>query len=301
MTKTQEARLNMYDAVNAFCNNNPIIVATIPAFQDTLTDFQSLLDSIHATAQLKADVITGIAEDKKELRLTLCQLSTNLAAVLFAYASSIGNNELKQKANFSASELTRMKDGMLTSVSLNLKGLANDNLASLAPYGITASSITDIDNAISDYQNKISSPRNAVSQRGTYRKTLNGLFKQANLILKNQLDKVAVQFKTDYPDFYETYTNNRIIVDPGTSATQIVGTVTNPLSKSAIAGAVVQLVGEAVSFITDDNGNYTLKPVPAGVHSIKITKEGFADDVIDNISVKLGKTTKIDLAINPAA
>ncbi|HLK27156.1 MAG TPA: carboxypeptidase-like regulatory domain-containing protein [Puia sp.] len=300
MNKTYEARLNMFDAVNAFCNDNPIITATVPAFQDTLTDFQSIVDSIHSTAYLEAGVIKGITADKKELRLSLCEAAANLASVVYSYASSTDNNELKEKANFSVSSLKKMKDGMLASVCINIEGIANDNLAALADYGITAASLNDFDDQIKIYVGKASSPRNAVSQRASYSKTLKSLSKQANDLLKNQLDKIAVQFKKDYPDFYATYANNRIIVNPASSATQIAGIITST-NNEPVAGALVEIVGQSVSITTDAQGSFDLKPVGVGICSVKISKQGFADDVIDNVSVKLGKTTKLNAAIAPVA
>jgi len=122
---------------------------------------------------------------------------------------------------------------------------------------------------------------------------------QANNILKTQLDRTVGQFRTSNEDFYNTYQNNRIIVDPGTSATQIAGTITSTVNNQPVSGATVQLVGNGISNITDAEGNYILKSVAIGTQSIKISKAGFSDDVIDNISVKLGKTVSVDAEINP--
>jgi hypothetical protein len=63
-----------------------------------------------------------------------------------------------------------------------------------------------------DYEEKIASPRNAVNQRKAHRGTLNILFRQANGILRGQMDKVAIQFKTLDEPFYTAYKTNRAVV-----------------------------------------------------------------------------------------
>ena len=301
MNKVKEARLNMFDAVIAYCNNNAATVASIPAFQSAFTNFQNAVSGIHLTAQQEADVIIGITADKAQLRLNLCKQTAELAAVVFAFASSSSNNELKEKVNFSFSNLKRLKDKSLIAACTNIRDSAQANLAGLAPYGVTATSITDFQNAIDAYAAKTSSPRNAVSQRSYYKQSLNDLFSQASNILRTQLDKMIVQFKATNESFYQVYKNNRMIVEPATSATQIIGRVMSAGNNEPVVGATVQFVSNGLSDITNANGNFILKSAPVGTQSIKITKEGFVDSVEENILVKLGKTATIEAVVNPVA
>jgi hypothetical protein len=287
----------MYDAVIAYCNSNAALIATLPAFQTAFTNFQSIVGNIHSTVQLEANVITGITIDKSQLKANLGEQAINLASMIFAYASNANMNSLKEQVNFSPSEIKLMKDEMLVASCGNIRDAANANLAALADYGITAATIASFQGTMDAYTALISSPRNAVSQRASYAKTLTVLFKQADASLKNQMDKMALNFKTSFEDFYNTYKSNRIIIDPGTSTTQIAGTITSAANNQPVEGALVQLVGNGLSNTTDAQGNYILKSVAIGKQSVKITKAGFADDTIDNILVKLGKTATADAAI----
>src|SRR5579871_97096 len=287
MNKIKEARLNMYETVIAYCNNNTAIVATVPAFQTSLAGFATAVDKINLNARMEADVITGIAADKASLRIVLCQKAADLGAVVFAFASTSNNNELMQKTKFTLSELKRLKDGLLSLICTNIRDAAQANLASLATAGVTAATLTDFQTAIDSYANKATSPRNAVSQRSVYSQALNNFFAIADGIVKKQLDKWAVQFKADNIDFYNGYKSNRKIVDPGTSATQIAGDIISANNNLPVQGATVQLVGTSITGSTDADGNFVLKSVAIGPQSIKITKPGFADAIIDNIIVKL--------------
>lgn len=301
MNKIKEARLNMYDAVITYCSNNTPIVNTVSAFQTALTDFQATVDNIYSTAQLEVDVITGITADKAQLRETLCQQAADLGSVVFAFASSSDNNELKQKANFTVSDLRRLKDGLLSLTCTNIRDAAKANLPALATFDITPATLNDFSTVIDNYDNKISSPRVAVSQRSAYSKTLTNLFKQADSILKSQMDKVAVRFKAANEEFYNAYKNNRIIIDPGSSNTQIAGVINSAGDNLPMQGATVQVVGTSITDTTDADGNYTLKSVPIGTQSVKIAKPGFADTILDNILVKLGKTSTVNKSIEATA
>jgi hypothetical protein len=44
---------------------------------------------------------------------------------------------------------------------------------------------------------------------------IGGLFKDADTILKNKLDRLVLSFRVTNPDFYTNYLNARIIVDLG--------------------------------------------------------------------------------------
>ena len=215
MNKQNESKLNMYDAVIAYCNNNSDTVATLPAFQTAFSAFETTVGEIHNTVQLEAGIISGIAADKNQLRIALCQQASDLCAVIFAFASSTNNNEIKEQVNYSFSELKRITAEMLVPVCSNIYDVLNANIKALKAYGITADNLSDFQTAMDSYEEKISSPRNAVSQRAAYGATLRNLFKQANGTLRDQLDKMAVQFKTSAEDFFIAYKRNRAIIRPG--------------------------------------------------------------------------------------
>jgi len=183
MNKLNESKLNMYDAVISYCNNNTATVASLPAFQTAFTALQTIVGQIRNTVQMEAGIISGIAMDKSQLRVTLCGLAADICAIIFGFASTTNNNELKEKVNFSMTELKRLSDEMLVPTCSNIHDVLNANVAALANYGITAEVASNFQTAMDVYQAKIASPRNAISQRSGYKATLDNLFAQANIIL----------------------------------------------------------------------------------------------------------------------
>ncbi len=300
MTSRQEAKLNMYNAVVTHCESNSAIVASVPAFQTAFNNFQDVYSSILETAQLEAQVIAGIAMDKSSLRKELAQQGADIAAAVYAFATAANNNTLKEQVNFSVSDLIHQKDELLGPVCTNISTAANDNIAGLAGYGITAAVLTDFNTLIGNYMLAVSAPRNAVTLRSSYSDGLKDLFKQGDDILKNQMDKIVNQFKNTEPLFYATYKNNRIILDAGTSTTEAEGIITQSGTETTISGVLVQVVGQSYNTTSNGSGEYILKIQVPGTYSIKFTKSGFADKTIDNVEITLGQSTSLDVQLDAA-
>lgn len=297
MNGKHESKLNMYHAVVKHGDDNAAIVAAVPAFQTAFNAFKTKVSAISSTAQLEAQVISGVALDKAQLRTNLAQQATDLAAVIYAYASSVNNLVLREQVHFNLTDLLRLKDDLLGPTCSNIKDAAQANVAALAAYGITAASITAFSDAIDEYNTVVPSPRNAISLRAAYRTSIKNLFAEADNILKNQLDKLSVQFKTTQPDFLATYKNNRVIIDSAVSATQIKGKVTNADGTIPLIGVKVEVMGQSISATTNTRGNYNIKPLSPGNYQVKFSKSGLQDLISPVLEVKLGKATKADASL----
>ena len=141
MNAAQESKLNMYRATQKHCTDNAAIVANVPAFETTLNAFNVKVSAIIAATQQEDLVTKGITVDKSEAKKRLCSLTTDIAAPIFAYASSTSNNKLKQEVNFSFSDLLRTKDDLMAPRCQNIKDLGLANIAALKPYGLTPASL----------------------------------------------------------------------------------------------------------------------------------------------------------------
>jgi len=153
---------------------------------------------------------------------------------------------------------------------------------------------------IVNYSAIVPAPRNAASLRSAYSETLVLQFKEADSILKNQVDKIAAQFKTLLPEFYAAYKNNRIILDAGSSSTKATGTVIASPGASPVAGALVAVVGQPWNATTDAQGKYNLLiPVP-GTYTLTCTAPSFGEAVQTNIEITLGQATTVNFTLGPA-
>jgi Carboxypeptidase regulatory-like domain len=300
MNATQEAKLNMFRATQKHCNENPAIVATIKAFQTAAGAFNTTIAGIVATAQQEDLVTKGITIDKTEARKTLCRLAADIAAPIVAYAAATKNNKLLSEVNFTHSDLIRTKDDQLAPRCQNIYDAAKANEGALKDYGITATTLDTLLTTIDNYQAKVPDPRNAVAQKATIRTNLKNLIKEADDILKLQMDKTVLGFKTSHPDFVKNYQANRIIVDPGQSATTLKGVILNSKDNTSVSGATIVVVETNTKASVNAKGIYQIKPIPAGTYTINISAPNYKDKTEKEVTIKQGQNTTLDIALDPA-
>lgn len=270
------------------------------AFSTAFNSFKSKVAAIIATVQQEDLVTKGVTIDKSEAKKTLCQLAADIAAPIFAFASSTNDNKLKEEVDFSYSDLFKSKDDQLAPRCQNIHDAGTTNLAALAPYGITAATLTTFQTTIDNYQAKVPTPRNAAALKVTIRTNLRNLIKETDKVLKEQMDKPVVGLKTTNPNFVTTYKANRIIIDPSKSATTLKGTVTNSADNSFIVGSSVTIEGTKLNAITNDKGEYEIKPITIGTANLIASASKFKDKTILNIAVKKGQINKQDISLDPA-
>lgn len=299
MTSRQESKLSMYDAVLTHCNANPAIMATVVAFQTAIGDFENIVEDLRQAAQQEVQAIGGYTDNKTGQRLILSNITLDVAAAIFAFATTNNDLVLKEQVNINQSYLQRQRDEVLGSVCTNILDIANANAAALIPFGVSAAKITDLDTAITNYNTAVPGPRNAVSNRVSVKDSMKELFTDADQLLKERADKLALQFKTTEPEFYAAYRSNRIIVDAATSSTQVTGIITNSVTGDPVFAVTIQVQGQTYNTTTDANGEYSLKiPVP-GTYNITYTKTAYEVSTQVNVTVTLGNTTPLNLQMVP--
>lgn len=87
MNSRDESKLNMYNAVVTFLNENTTIVSTLTAFPPVVTALSAKVVEIESKAQLELQVITGITINKADLKKEVCNTGAANAAALFAFAT----------------------------------------------------------------------------------------------------------------------------------------------------------------------------------------------------------------------
>lgn len=81
----------------------------------------------------------------------------------------------------------------------------------------------------------------------------------------------------------------------------ISGKIIDAKLAEGLIGCTIKLDDGAGGAITDYDGNFMLANVPAGMHKIAISYTGYSEKVIDNIVVKNGEVTTVDVALEDAA
>ncbi|HEY4218117.1 MAG TPA: SusC/RagA family TonB-linked outer membrane protein [Gemmatimonadaceae bacterium] len=92
-----------------------------------------------------------------------------------------------------------------------------------------------------------------------------------------------------------------LAIPAGAQQTGIVrGTVTDSTARSPIAGVQVVVTGSAHGTVTNADGQYVIRDIPAGPITLSAQRIGFAPSQ-RHITVVAGQTVVVDFAINPVA
>ena len=294
----------MYRATEKCCDDNAAIVGSIAAFQAAIGNFKQKIAAIITNEQLVSSPIAGISVDKYVSKGTLCQLAGDVASLIYAFASVTGNNTLREQVNFRASALIRERDDQLSPLCQNIHDLGTANIAGVKDYGLTSAALDTLQTAITTFSSATPKPRTAQSERKVQRASFVDLFREADNILKHQMDRIVVAFKATNPEFVKNYFSNRIIIDPATTATKITGTVINIAEEKPIKDATItatgtagQATGTIRAATTSRLGKYTLKPLPPGDYTVTVTAEGYADSTETQVNAKLGTNNRLDVGL----
>lgn len=226
MNKRQESKLGMYEAVLLFCTENGAIVALILAFSNGVAKLADILKAIKKTAQTQTSKGTGSA-NKQTNSDTLCDLTFAMASALSAYATEIGDGDLKQKVKYTLSDLKAMRDEDLPDTAQEIYDLAKPLTASLADFGVVPQDIKDLQDAIDAYNGTVANPTVVKGNKMTATQNLSDLYKSADIVLKETLDKTIVKYKKSHPDFYKGFKNVRKIIDAPTRHKKVENPTTN--------------------------------------------------------------------------
>jgi hypothetical protein len=216
MNADQQNKLAMYLAVKAICDAAQAIWTPLAAFATHYTAFLAKTGLIQQLAAAQAADRTGAARDKAGIQETLADAVLTIGGALTAYATVKGDQTLKEKVDLSRYAFLRQRDVEMAGTADLIHSEASSRLALLAPYGVTQLLLDDLDDKIDAYSAIAEAPRAGIAGRKTLTTQLEQEFRKADVILRDILDRLALQFKTTAPTFHSDYTNARIIIDrPG--------------------------------------------------------------------------------------
>ncbi len=297
MDARKEAKLGLYNNITTLCANNAATVAAIPAFANSATQLNGIIVAIRSANQVQENMGTG-STNKKMAKQNLVDLTCIVAGGVFAYASSIGNGNLKAQTKITPTALAQSKDEVLPQRCTDILAIATANQAAIIPFGITPAILTALQSAISDYNATITDPAIIKSKKKVATQNLTALFKQAETLLKEQMDKTVLLLKSTDAGFVEQYKSLRDFVDPGTSATQLKVTVLSATNETPLNAKV--FATDTIVLTTDANGVAAFKPITPGTYNVRAAAEGYAEQTKNNVQIKLGKRSQILLKLVPS-
>src|SRR2546423_4434014 len=215
MTNQQENKLGSYRAVSKVLAENSGEYTSVGALVTQAGNVNSSIELIGQLIRAQTKDATGVTLDKSVLQTQMVDMALRVAGAVKAFASESNNNALRAQADIKPSEFTRARDDERDDIAQRIHDLGNENVASLAPHGVTAATLTALQTRISAYVEAIGSPRAERVKKSTATEMLEAEFARVDMILDDRVDGLMEQFKDSGTTFYSDYKKTRRIVDTG--------------------------------------------------------------------------------------
>lgn len=213
MNNRQSNHFNMFLQVQRFLDQSSAAWSKVRVVGRYKNELDASLQQIREQHRQTDAVTTGISADKSQLKDSIATRAAVVAGALYAYAAGRDDNTLLATMDWSASRLYKAKDTDFPRQVTGITAEASARLDELADYGVLQEQLTDIESSLDDFRELIGMPRLIRSQAGSAKTNLASLIDGVNAMLKEQLDKVMMQFRLTDATFYEGYQRARVIVD----------------------------------------------------------------------------------------
>ena len=307
MTTKQERRLNMYLAVKNFLIANEAVMKVISKFAECFAYFLSLITEIQSAGEIQKINRTGLAIDKNKLKETLIAMAADISRKIAAFAKLSNNNTLLKEIRFQESDFINTPEVGVKDSALIIYDKAEDNIESLAEFGITPDTQKTLIDAINAFNNAIATPRYGITQKRQATKQLALLFDSADSALE-KIDYLVGMMKLKDPNFYNGYKTARRLVDTGSGKLALKATVKDTTSGEPVHGAIFLFRHDA-AIIAGSNGNgeikkqttqkgrLQIKNMPAGIYQVVINKTGYKEKTV-SVSVSDGERSVLNVDLD---
>lgn len=316
MEVKQRSKLGMGMTTRDYLSPHAAITTPLPNYTKNYTIVRETIPQIEAFAEQQDFDITGIRENKDQLRNTLLNLAADCSRKLTAFAKFTNNTVLLREIKVSETELKRFADINLKTSAQEFCDRAQVNLESLDTYGITADTQAALLNAINVFNTSIPKPRLGIEERKQATLQLAVLFSTLDTALEN-IDTAIEIVKNTQPAFYSGYKDARRIINTGKGSLAVKGLVTDAASGEPLRGATITFCPECaeptmqaaangmsnakeevvLTKISADKGGFNIKSIPEGVYRVTVKKNGYKEQVV-KVAITNGEMEELDIGLS---
>lgn len=229
MRTTHNNRIRMFKATNAVLAENKPTWTGMAPFAAAVQKFTDKIAAIDSAAQKQETVTAGAALDRESARDDLEDVLFLASEALGVLAHGADDNALRDLTDVRPSRLQRMSDEELANLAHSIVAQTTGRTTELATLQVSAANLTELNQALEDFEGSKSAPRAAIANRMAQTESLAELIREANDILRNELDRMVNLFRRSNPDFVAAYRGARVIIDrPATHKAPPVSVGTTP-------------------------------------------------------------------------
>jgi len=320
MENKQRSKLDSYDRIKKFNNDNATVLSTLPIFPpDTISDydhekaiFDEAYQSISTALGVQANT-TGITGDQADaVKSAMAAIIIKYALIASIKANRKGNASLAAALDHPVTYITRAtKQEAIKYASTMCKAMSDNRYdANTNPTGIlnniTSQNITDMSNAITAYQNIQAQPIATIQiTKAIATDVLPSFIITADEAINNMYDILFSNFNDDPINgtLVNLFSAAMHVIPTGTHRTGIAATVTAivpPATEATpIAGVTMYISELNKSAISDANGLINLQGIKAGTYNAVFSAANMITKTV-SITVIKGHIIEVNVVLQHA-
>jgi hypothetical protein len=205
----------MYEGVKTLLLQNQDKTTEVPAFEESMTSFTTLLGELDQLAQDFGKATAGKAENKREAEDALVAALMPICSALFTYARKQNNIELKAIADMTEYEFRRLRDTDFKTKAGIILDEAEKYAADLVPYAVNAEKVAAARTMWTTFNEAMGKRESSTSERKGVRKSMEQVFSEIDELLADEIDRHMEHLKQNYSQFCEQYFSARMVKDIG--------------------------------------------------------------------------------------
>ncbi len=215
MKRTQKNKMAMNLSTREACERQMTIISAIPAFLEAYQTFIQRMDRILELFRIQDMKTTGITQTKSDSKTSMAKAADGIISGVRFYAIDTGNKALEDNVHYTLWEIMHARDFIALQRCIIIRNLAEESIASLDRYGISAADLNDFQIKIAAFKEIITKPQEIRTMKKVARIELMALFREIDHILKYKMDLMVKRLKDSHPQFYHEYFSARMIIDSG--------------------------------------------------------------------------------------
>jgi len=293
MKKEQVDHYRMLHAVQSHFDSNPAIWSSNIPVSDVKTALSTKLEQIAEAALLQSTDSTGVTIDKARLRTDLEAKGFFVCSVLRAYANlNPSYNLLSKKLQITKAGFARFRENDLLVAIDDLDAAAASVIESLAPFGVTQTTLDELMAARAAFHNIMNRPDEVTVNRKSATNLIAQLLGEGLALLEDKMDHLMVIFSETEPQFRNVYFYDRAIHRTGKRKLSLLITTLDADGSSPLAKANIEVVGHGIKRISNKSGLNRVQNLKEGHYTMTVSHPDFISQTIP-FSIVHHQTTEV--------
>jgi len=295
MNKRQTRKLNMAITVLDNMDTNQSLWNTVPAISPKVESLRTITNRILQLEQTQQNDITGNREGKERKLATLAAKAIAIAKPLACFARDSENQTLLAEIDFELTHILQTKDLTAIDRSRTILDKATQHKTELIPYGITQAILDELEDAIDQFSQVMTTPRVARTLTKTATHAIKAEAGKLDTTLIT-LDQILTPFRTTKKTFYNTYINARQIIDTGSRNIMLRGKITDARTGIPIPGVIITIKrqGFRKTITSSKRGHYRFQMLHTSTYRITFVKDGYQTITDNNVGINAAKTLTLN-------